>query len=406
MGRLDDKVALVTGAAHERGIGRGIARELAAEGARVAINDVAYEEMGAELARELGGRFYKADVSRREQVDELVRRVESELGPLDVVASNAGVADWQPLVEVTDESFDRIVGVNLTGAFNVGQAAARAMVARGEGGRIVFTSSVHVQMPFPTMAVYGATKQGVRALCESMAIELAPHDITVNHIGPGGCSGPQRSVARAAGRTGAAGIARADPARRPCRRPAGDGPRRRLLRLVRRRLRDGGVPSRRRRVRRREVRMSGQFVVGPVDAAREPFLELGQGGWESMVVAVRHAFLGARDYAREHDGPGRIVVVSCAAAARPIGGATLEAVAGAFLTTAAQVAAVELAERGITVNVVVPALEPDEATVSTVVDFLLGDAAQGISGAVIAADGGFSITKEGTPSPLLERPAQ
>ena len=185
MGRLDGKVALVTGAAHERGIGRGIARELAAEGARVAINDIAHEEMGEELARELGGRFYKADVSRREQVDELVRRVESELGPLDVVASNAGAADWQPFVEVTDESFDRIVGVNLTGAFNVGQAAARAMVARGEGGRIVFTSSVHVQMPFPTMAVYGATKQGVRALCESMAIELAPHGITVNHIGPG-----------------------------------------------------------------------------------------------------------------------------------------------------------------------------------------------------------------------------
>jgi NAD(P)-dependent dehydrogenase (short-subunit alcohol dehydrogenase family) len=152
--------------------------------------------------------------------------------------------------------------------------------------------------------------------------------------------------------------------------------------------------------------MSGQFVAGPVHAARGPFLELGQGAWESMVGEVRHAFLGARDYARGHDGPGRIVVVSCAAAARPIGGATLEAVAGAFLTTAAQVAAVELAKREITANVVVPALEPDEATVSAVVDFLLGDAAQGVSGAVVAADGGFSITKEGTPSPLLERPAQ
>jgi NAD(P)-dependent dehydrogenase (short-subunit alcohol dehydrogenase family) len=185
MGRLDGKVALVTGAAHERGIGRGIVRELAAEGARVAVNDAVYEEMGEELAREVGGRFYQADVSDRARVDELVERVEAELGPLDVVASNAGVADWQAFVEVTEASFDRIVGVNLTGAFNVGQAAARAMVARGRGGRIVFTSSVHVQMPFPTMAVYGATKQGVRALCEAMAIELAPYGITVNHIGPG-----------------------------------------------------------------------------------------------------------------------------------------------------------------------------------------------------------------------------
>jgi len=185
MGRLDGKVALVTGAAHERGIGRGIVRELAAEGARVAVNDAAYQEMGEELAREVGGRFYRADVSDRALVDELVQRVEAELGPLDIVASNAGVADWQPFVEITEASFDRIVGVNLTGAFNVGQAAARAMVAGGRGGRIVFTSSVHVQMPFPTMAVYGATKQGVRALCEAMAIELAPYGITVNHIGPG-----------------------------------------------------------------------------------------------------------------------------------------------------------------------------------------------------------------------------
>ncbi len=188
--RLAGKVALVTGAAHERGIGRGIVLALAEEGADVAINDVAHEEMGEELAervRRLGRRaaFFRADVSRRAEVDGLVERVEAELGPLELVASNAGVADWQGFSEITDESFDRIVAVNLTGAFNVGQAAARAMIGHGRGGRIVFTSSVHVQMPFPSMAVYGATKQGVRALCESMAIELAPHGISVNHIGPG-----------------------------------------------------------------------------------------------------------------------------------------------------------------------------------------------------------------------------
>jgi glucose 1-dehydrogenase len=185
MGRLDGQVALVTGAAHERGIGRGIVQELAAEGASVAVVDIAHEEMGNELAAEVGGRFYLADVSDRGQVDGLVEQVEGDLGPLDVVASNAGVADWQAFTEITDESFDRIVAVNLTGAFNVGQASARAMVRSGRAGRIVFTSSVHVQMPFPTMAVYGATKQGVRALCEAMAIELAPHGIRVNHIGPG-----------------------------------------------------------------------------------------------------------------------------------------------------------------------------------------------------------------------------
>jgi NAD(P)-dependent dehydrogenase (short-subunit alcohol dehydrogenase family) len=147
--------------------------------------------------------------------------------------------------------------------------------------------------------------------------------------------------------------------------------------------------------------MSRAFVAGPVHAERGPFLELSQRAWDEMVGEVRTAFLGARDYAREQEGPGRIVLVSAAAAVRPIAGATLEGVAGAFLTTTAQVAAVELAERGITANVVVPALEPDERTVSAVVDFLLSDSAQGVSGAVIAADGGFSVTKEGKPSPLL-----
>ena len=147
--------------------------------------------------------------------------------------------------------------------------------------------------------------------------------------------------------------------------------------------------------------MMDVFVAGPVGAARKPFLELSQEDWQAMVSETRKALLGARDYARGREGPGRIVFVSAAAAARPIAGATLEGVAGAFLTTTAQVAAVELAERGITANVVVPALEPDEQTVSAVVDFLLSEPAQGVSGAVIAADGGFSVTKEGKPSPLL-----
>jgi NAD(P)-dependent dehydrogenase (short-subunit alcohol dehydrogenase family) len=143
------------------------------------------------------------------------------------------------------------------------------------------------------------------------------------------------------------------------------------------------------------------FVAGPVQAERGAFLELTEDAWARMVRELRSAFLGARDYARGHDGPGRIVFVSAAAAVRPIAGATLEGVAGAFLTTAAQVAAVELAERQITANVVVPAFEPDERTVSAVIDFLISDAAEGVSGAVIAADGGFSVTKEGKPSPLV-----
>jgi len=188
--RLAGKVALVTGAARERGIGRGIALCLASEGCDVVVNDVAAPDEGEELAGRIcalgrRSRFHQADVSDRSQVDELVERTVRDLGRLDVVCSNAGVADWQTLAELTSESLHRQVSVNLTGAFNVCQSGARVLVAQGHGGRIVVTSSVHVQMPFPAMAVYGATKQGLRSLTEHMAIELAPHGITANHIGPG-----------------------------------------------------------------------------------------------------------------------------------------------------------------------------------------------------------------------------
>ena len=187
---LEGKVALVTGAARERGIGRGIALALAEHGCDVALNDVAAEDEGEELTERIrrSGRralFHKADVTDRGAVDEMVRIVVRELGRLDVVCSNAGVADWQDVVDVTKESFRHQVRVNLTGAFNVCQSGARALVAQGEGGRIVVTSSVHVQMAFPGMSVYGGTKQALRALVEHMAIELAPNGITANHIGPG-----------------------------------------------------------------------------------------------------------------------------------------------------------------------------------------------------------------------------
>ena len=188
--QLAGKVALVTGASHERGIGRGIALALAEAGADVACSDIGFEEQGRQLvelveASERRAAFFRADVADRSDVDKLIAEVEATLGPLDIVCSNAGTADWEAFHEITDASLDRIVGANLTGAFNVGQAGARAMIRNGNGGRIVFTSSVHVQMGFPSMAVYGATKQGVRALAEHMAIELAPEGILVNHIGPG-----------------------------------------------------------------------------------------------------------------------------------------------------------------------------------------------------------------------------
>lgn len=188
--RLEGHVAVVTGAARERGIGRGIATCLAEEGCDVVVNDVVAEQEGRELVeqlRALGRRalWHRADVSRRAEVEELFAHAAAELGQPTIVCSNAGVASWQAVVDVDDAQWERTVGVNLIGAFNVCQVAARGMVAAGRGGRIVVTSSVHVQMPFAQMSVYGATKSALRAMVDVAAIELAPHGITVNHVGPG-----------------------------------------------------------------------------------------------------------------------------------------------------------------------------------------------------------------------------
>jgi len=187
---LTGKVALVTGAARDRGIGQGIVKCLADQGCSVAINDVGAEDEAAGFIEKLratgvSAGFYQADVSDRSAVNAMMDEIEKDLGPLDIACSNAGVAAWEPFEKIADATFDRLVAVNLTGAFNIGQEAARRMLENGKSGRIVFTSSVHVQMPFAEMAIYGATKQAIRALTETMAIELGSKGITVNHLGPG-----------------------------------------------------------------------------------------------------------------------------------------------------------------------------------------------------------------------------
>ncbi len=189
-GTLEGKVALVTGAALARGIGRGIALTLADRGADVAINDVGHDAEAQERVREIEERgrratFVKADVAVPGEAERMVAETVERLGRLDIFVNNAGVQTWQELTEVTKEAWEWITGVNLHGAFSCCRAAAEQMRRQGSGGRIAVISSVHAVMPFPSMGVYGATKQAVGLLTGVMAREWARYGITVNHVGPG-----------------------------------------------------------------------------------------------------------------------------------------------------------------------------------------------------------------------------
>jgi NAD(P)-dependent dehydrogenase (short-subunit alcohol dehydrogenase family) len=184
---LEGKVALVTGAG--RGIGRGIALRLAAQGATVALNYPLSEQGATSAASEIrnnGGHAWteQADVSVATQAAELVEAVAAQSGRLDILVNNAAIDPRKPLLEITEEFWDSVIDTNLKGAFFCAQAAAREMQSHGRG-RIINISSVHGQATMNHMAVYAASKGGMNALTRRLALDLAPHGITVNAVAPG-----------------------------------------------------------------------------------------------------------------------------------------------------------------------------------------------------------------------------
>lgn len=191
---LAGRVALVTGAAHPRSIGWGIAKALAEAGADVAVNDVTGDGLRARAddLRAMGrrGMGVRADVADAGAVDAMLERIVAEWGRLDIVVSNAGVIRWESFFDITPKNLRAILRVNLLGNANVCRAGARQMIAQGAGGRIVVTSSVQSDMQFPVTPVYGATKHAMHAFVGSLALELADHRITVNHVGPGWVRSP------------------------------------------------------------------------------------------------------------------------------------------------------------------------------------------------------------------------
>jgi 2-hydroxycyclohexanecarboxyl-CoA dehydrogenase len=194
------KVAAVTGAAS--GIGLGVARQLVADGHRVALldRDGAGAEAAAADLRAGGGTALavEVDVADRAAVDAAFAKVRAELGPVELLVTSAGIESFQALGDITAESWDRIIAVNLTGTFACVQAAVPDMRAAG-GGRIVTIASSSAQSGAPHMAHYAASKGGVISLTKSLAVELARQNITANAITPSLVDTPMARAAEAAG---------------------------------------------------------------------------------------------------------------------------------------------------------------------------------------------------------------
>jgi 3-oxoacyl-[acyl-carrier protein] reductase len=182
------RTAVVTGGA--RGIGRAIVARLAADGIHVVIAD--QDEDAATATAEgitgAGGDAVTAlsvDVSDRASVEAMVEAATERLGGIDILVCNAGVMDKAPFLEMEDDFWWRVLGINLGGAFMCGQAVARHMAARGKGGRIVNVASNSGIFGGRGRAAYGASKAGIINLTQTMAIELAEHEILVNAVAPG-----------------------------------------------------------------------------------------------------------------------------------------------------------------------------------------------------------------------------
>jgi NAD(P)-dependent dehydrogenase (short-subunit alcohol dehydrogenase family) len=183
---LEGKVALVTGAS--KGVGKGIALELARAHCDVAVNYNRDQAGAAGTVQEIQALGRRAtaiagDVSQSDQVDSMFAQTLESFGHLDILVNNAGIQTWQPLLELAESDWDRVLATNLKGCFLCTQRGARHM--REAGGAIINIGSGCNKWPFPNLADYTASKGGIEMLTKVAAVELGPHRIRVNCVAPG-----------------------------------------------------------------------------------------------------------------------------------------------------------------------------------------------------------------------------
>lgn len=184
---LDGKIAVVTGGA--AGIGKTISTLFAEEGAIVTVAD-RREDLAKQTADELASKgfdvdYATADVSIGDQVDQMMKSIIDKRGGIDILINNAGVSDAHSLLETSEEEWDTIMGINLKGNFLCSRAAARHMISRGRGGRIISTVSTAASNARPGAAAYCASKAGLVQFTKVLALELGEFGITANAVGPG-----------------------------------------------------------------------------------------------------------------------------------------------------------------------------------------------------------------------------
>jgi meso-butanediol dehydrogenase/(S,S)-butanediol dehydrogenase/diacetyl reductase len=190
MARFAGKTVVVTGSGKQKGLGQAILQRFADEGANCVVSDLAIDAEAEAVAEELRGRGAQVatiacDVSKAVQCAALVDGAVAAFGGIDIMVNNAGIGFMmKPMLDVDPADWDLVIAVNLSGAFYCTQAAARAMIAQGRGGRIINIASQAAKTGFPHLPAYVSSKHGMVGLTRATAVELGAHGITVNAVCP------------------------------------------------------------------------------------------------------------------------------------------------------------------------------------------------------------------------------